>query len=120
MRFFYLVYAILLVAGLAGLVATIYLNDPFTALPGVFILLYSCIFLVSGAFSGLILAAISGAIYPNTGPRRKKVLIFRQSILLGMVSTLAFLFQSFRILNLYTALLLVVSAGFLELFFLNS
>lgn len=107
------------VAGLAGAAAVIVKFEPSGAPWWIFLLFYLGFF--AGAF-GLVSAVLiffGGVFSIKTGTARDRLLLLFQSVLLAATMTLALWFQSFRILNYYTGILLVVCVGFLELYFIN-
>ncbi|MDP2933377.1 MAG: hypothetical protein Q8N81_04575 [bacterium] len=105
--------------GFAGAAAIIVKYEPNSAPWWVFLLFYLSFFTCAFGMISAILIFFGGVFRIKTGTARDRLLLLFQAVLLAATITFALWFQSFRILNYYTGILLVVSIGFLELYFIN-
>ncbi|MEK9181329.1 MAG: hypothetical protein AAB871_03775 [Patescibacteria group bacterium] len=107
------------VVGIGGLAYLVSSFDPKT-LPWLNLgVLYLTIFFAGVGLSGLLGIVLRIFLGGRISVPQNGLAIFRQALFLGFALTIAVFFQSARILNLYTATLLVLALGILEMYFLN-
>lgn len=115
----YFTFGFILVLGIGGVTGLVLIYSPDNAPIFAFFGLYASIFATVLGASGLLLFALRSLF----GLEKRSVLggfgIFRQAALLGLLVSLAFYLQSFRLLNIFTLGLLIFCAAILELYFLN-
>jgi hypothetical protein len=113
------VYFAVFLAGLAGLFSVIFLLSPETGAWPDLTLFYLAVFVAVFGASGMAGVTLKYFFGSHVTLLRDNGITVRQSMFLGLVAVAALLFQSQRLLNVYTITLLVASFGILEFYFLS-
>jgi hypothetical protein len=119
LKFLLSVYFGVFLAGLAGLTAVVFFIIPEIGAWQNFALFYAAVFVSAfgaAGMAGVILKYFFGS---HVSLLRDNGITVRQSMFLGLVAVAALLFQSERLLNIYTIALLLASFGVLEFYFLS-
>ena len=112
-------YLVIFLAGLVGFFLLVNLFNPEGSAWYVFAAVYFAIFVSAFGFSAILVVAFRYMFGSRAGVFQERSIIIRQSVWLGLLVTSGFFLQSFRLLNILTAVLLVLALGILELYFLN-